>query len=157
MEQNPANKPSRRIEAGKRIPMSLPHLKLQVPDLPGYHLHWMRGDAQRINQALAGGYEFVEKDEVALNTFGVADDPEDAEGSDLGSRISVFGGNDGSRLYLMKIKLEYWNEDRKAESDRQEKVAELLRGDKGIAAPGGDNSQRYSRNNRNIFQPNRRA
>ena len=147
---------TRKVEA-TRIPMSLPSLKLGVPDIPGYHLHWMRGEAGRLQQAQKGGYEFVDVDEVQLNTFGVADGGQEAPGTDLGSRVSVVGGSDGVRMYLMKIKEEFWDEDQQVKEQQSERLAAQLRGDKGIHGPG-DNTHRYGGDsNANIFQPKRRT
>ena len=156
---NPANLPNKTTVERTRIPMSLPSLKLAVPDIPGYHLHWMRGEPGRIQQALKGGYIHVELDEVDLNAVGVADS-QDAHGStDLGSQVSVIGGSDGIRMYLMKIKEEFWETDETARARQQEGIAGKIRGDRGLQGPG-DNSNRYTPEgspNRNIFQPKRRT
>ena len=58
----------------QRIPMSLPMQKLAVPELEGYHLHWMLGTTTRINQALRAGYEFVDPSEVDVVNTGLADE-----------------------------------------------------------------------------------
>ena len=154
---NPANVPATIATERTRIPMSLPLQKLAVPSLPGYHLHWMRGEPGRIQQALKGGYIFVDMDEVDLNNVGIADGP-DAHGStDLGSRVSVIGGSDGIKMYLMKIKEEFWEADEAVRAQQQEGIAGKIRGDKGLQGPG-DNSNRYGRQeNANIFQPKRRS
>ena len=138
---NPANSPKQ--VSRTRIPMSSPQQKLSVPDIPGFHLHWMLGGAARISQALAGGYEFVDPSEVDLGTRGIADNAS-AEGStDLGSRVSVSAGSglgeDGApeRLYLMKIKQEWWTADQLALEDRNEQIAATLRGGRTV---GGDPS-----------------
>lgn len=153
---NPANAPEKRVR--QRIPMALPTLKLAVPEVPGYVLHWFRGNAQRIQQAVAAGYEYVERDELQVNGTGLANSYDDDGNTDLGTRVSVASGSEdsegGSRLYLMKIRQEYWDEDQQAVNARHEQIAGQLRGDKGFAESGGDNSNRYSRGeNRNMFQP----
>lgn len=135
---NPANVPEKAslvAEERRRIPMSLPLQKLQVPAMPGYHLYWMRGTADRIAQAQRAGYEFVSEDEVSLNQSLVGGDAKVSGNTDLGSRVSVIAGGrdfDGHgnpvRLYLMKIKEEWWLEDQKVLQDRNEQVAESLRG-----------------------------
>ncbi len=158
---NPANEPEKRLPQRDRIPMSLPVTKLAVPEIPGYHCHWMRGDPARIQQALRAGYEWVSQDEVDLNTFGVGDGPEASGHNDLGSRVSILGGTgeDGGaqNLYLMKLRQEYWEADQKAFAERQETIASRLRGDKGLDSPDGVDG-RYARpENRNIFQPKRGA
>lgn len=157
---NPANAPERAPR--QRIPMALPTLKLNVPEIPGYVCYWFRGTSQRITQAINAGYTFVERGEVELNHPGLADSYDKDGNSDMGTRVSVPSGGDadvessGGRLYLMKIKKELWNEDQQLIEDRHEKLAAQLRGDKGIAEAGMDTSNRYSRGeSRNLFQPRR--
>lgn len=159
---NPSNAPEKEKPSRRRIPMSVPNLRLTVPEIPGYKLRWMRGDVQRIAQATAGGYEFVAPEEVNLNTFGLGNGPEHSGNGDLGNRVSVAaGGGDitngqATRLYLMKIRDEFWMEDEEQIAQSTERLAAQLRGDAGFAQAGGDNSNRYSKGeNRNMFQPRR--
>ena len=120
----------------KRVPMSVPLPKLSVQDIPGYHLHWFSGDPARIERALRGGYEFVQPEEVALNNRTLGSDALGEANTDMGTRVSmVAGGNseDGqaNRLYLMKIKEEWWKEDQAAlesEGSRLESVRKGLLG-----------------------------
>jgi len=138
VKDNVANPIQTTMPERERIPMSLPLLKLAVPDIPGYHLHWMRGDAARIAQATRAGYEFVDADEVNVTNTGLADDASQSGNSDLGSRVSVLGGStpdqqgQPERLYLMKIRQEWWEKDQAALGDKQEAMANTLRG----GAPG---------------------
>lgn len=158
-KSNPANVPERAPR--QRIPMALPTLKLAIPEIPGYVCHWFRGNQQRVNQALAAGYEFVERGEVEVNGIGLANSYESDGNSDLGTRVSVSAGSEGddgntSRLYLMKIKRELWDEDELAVQANHEQIAAQLRGDKGLSQAGQDTSHRYTRGeNRNMFQPRR--
>jgi hypothetical protein len=158
-KSNPANPPEKAPR--QRIPMALPTLKLAIPEVPGYVLHWFRGNSQRINQAIQAGYEFVERGEVEVNGVGLANSYESDGNTDLGTRVSVSAGSEGddgntSRLYLMKIKQEHWNEDELAVQANHEQIAAQLRGDKGFAQGGQDTSNSYSRGeNRNMFQPRR--
>ena len=153
---NPANAPEKRVR--QRIPMALPTLKLAVPEIPGYVLHWFRGNPQRLQQAQQAGYEFVERDELLINSTGLANSYDDDGNTDMGTRVSVASGSEdsesGNRMYLMKIRQEYWDEDQLAVNARQEQTAAQLRGDKGFTEGGMDSSNRYSRGeNRNMFQP----
>ena len=165
VDTNPAS-PTERVKVDRtRVPMSLPNQKLSAPEIPGYHTHWMRGDAVRINQALRAGYTFVEQDEVGMNTFGIADGAESDGHTDLGSRVSVIAGRgeDGGaeRLYLMKLPMEYREQDVKEAAKRQESIAASLRGDKGFSEGGMDTSHRYagkqSNENKNLFIPKHRS
>lgn len=154
---NPANAPAKAPE--RRIPMALPTLKLAMPEIPGHVCHWFRGNPQRIQQALQAGYTFVSRDEVQVNSYGLANDYQGDGNTDLGSRVSVSAGEGegtGALLYLMKIKKELWNEDELGVAERHEQIAAQLRGDKGFSKGGDDTSHRYSRGeNRNMFTPRR--
>jgi hypothetical protein len=126
---NPANavKPTN-AAVRKRIPMSIPQLKLEAPDIAGYHLHWFLGS--RTARALQGGYEFVDEKEVSLNNRNVATDATISGSSDLGSRVSVIAGTGANglpeSLYLMKIKEEFWQEDQKALEKRNQEIADAI-------------------------------
>ena len=162
---NPANAAGKTSSERKRIPMSVPVQKLEVPEIPGYHLHWFRSDAARIQRALAGGYEFVDEKETQVNSVTLGASPVESGNTDLGSRVSVVAGDevgmDGQpvRLMLMKIKQEYHEEDLKIAAETNEKVAATLRGDfeRGtIGADKSDPAQRYvdkSRSQTNLFTP----
>lgn len=119
----------------KRIPMSTPVQKLEVPDIPGYHLHWFRSwELGRIDWAQRGGYEFVYDEEVRVNSVGLGSDTTKSGNTDMGSQVSIVspGSMDGSgqpgRLILMKIKQEYWEEDNKARDDRSAQFVETVTG-----------------------------
>ena len=157
---NPANPPERsKVERG-RIPMSVPQQKLQVPELPGYHMHWMLGTAVRMAQAQRGGYEFVHQDEIDAAGFGFADSSDVSGSTDLGSRVSVVAGNETEnnqavRLYLMKIREAWWLEDQAALAERNDTVIEAIRGGGDTVANPHDTSGRYGHpENRNILKPN---
>ena len=147
-----------------RIPMSVPRQKLSVDDIPGYHLHWMKGTPDRLEQALQAGYEFVHKQETLLANHSIGGDSKEDGGTDLGSRVSVSAGEelDGEgqpvRLYLMKIKQEWHEEDMKAQEGKSESLRNaMLQGQLGREQDtgSGDNAARYvgSQTNRNMFQP----
>ena len=142
-ETNPSNRPEKMTEVRRdnRIPMSLPTMRLQVPEIPGYHLHWMRDDPGRLDQALRAGYVFVEHDEVMLNRVGLANGGMDSGTSDLGSRVSIATGD--HHLFLMKLPQEFWEDDQKTAGEKQEQIASTIRGDKGFAEAGLDASNRY--------------
>lgn len=126
----------------KRIPMSVPVSKLAVPDIPGYHLHWFRGDEVRIQRALDAGYEFVEDTEVKPNSVGLGQDSAASGNTDMGSRVSVVAGKEigddrqALRLILMKIKQEWWEADQKLVEQRNDLVANSLKGQPGMGHTG---------------------
>lgn len=131
--EGPANSLISAFERGDRIrvPMSVPQQKLAVPDIPGYHLHWMADRVGRIMQALNAGYEYVNQEEVHVNNLGFADDKYQNGSTDLGTRISVVGGAGEAgqvlRLYLMKIREEWWREDQAKLSKRSASVMEVIK------------------------------
>lgn len=157
---NPANAPERKVP--KRVPLSVPTLTLEAPKIPGYKTYWFRGTGQRIQQAQRAGYEFVERDEIQLNEIGYANGFDDDGNTDLGTRVSVSAGDSGTedgglRMYLMKIREEHWEEDRKLMEEQQAGIAGQLRGDKASTESGMDASNRYTRGEqkRHMFQPRR--
>ena len=160
---NPANPVEKRVDGRERVPMSLPHQKLSAPELPGYHLHWMMGRPDRLAQAQKAGYTFVDQDEVDMNTTGLADGAETSGHTDLGTRVSQITGIDETggqptRLYLMKIPLEWWEEDQGKLAEVNEGIAAVIRGERGFQAPQGDNSNRYipkDAGNKFLFRPKR--
>ena len=118
----------------KRIPMSVPVQRLEVPDIPGYHLHWFLSTPERLQRAIDGGYEFTEEREVKINNVSLGGDSAISGSTDMGSRVSVVSGQevgkDGqpTRLVLMKIKQEWWDEDQIAVEARNTKVRDALLG-----------------------------
>lgn len=164
-KNNPANTGFSGSAERKRIPMSVPVQKLEVPEIEGYHTYWFRSDPARIQRALDGGYEFVDEKETQVNSVGLGNDSAASGNTDLGSRVSVVAGDevgfDGQpvRLVLMKIKQEYHEEDLKIAADTNERVAATLRGDfeRGtIGADKSESNQRYvdkARSSTNLFTP----
>lgn len=153
---NPANESTPDRDESTRIPMSLPQQKLSAPDIPGYHTHWMLGTPERIAQAKAAWYEFVDESETKLNDVSVGGDPSGNGNTDLGSRVSRGAGADiGAdgqpvRLYLMKLRQDLWEKDQAALASRNAKIAEQLTVNfraGTIPGPGGqqpsDMSNRY--------------
>jgi len=130
-EQNPTVAPGKTRAERKRIPLSVPTRKLEVPAIPGYHLRWMRGTAQRLLQAENAGFVFVTPEEVELNSTLLGGDAAHNGNTDLGSRVSVAEGGEveggqAVRLYLMKQPMEYYLEDRGILQDRNDQIASTL-------------------------------
>lgn len=141
--ENPANRAATSAGKRDRIPMALPVMRLEVPPIPGYHIHWFNGDEPaRIRRALAAGYEFVDKGEVQLNRPGLGNGNEVSGSDDLGTKISIEG------LILMKLPQEYWDDDITAYEADQEIRLSALRTPTGVVDPkqGHDASHRYSHN-----------
>lgn len=162
---NPAN--TKNADERKRIPMSVPVQRLEAPEIPGYHLHWFMGSPERLQRALDGGYEFVDSKELKINNVSIGGDSAVSGNTDMGSRVSIVSGQevgkDGqpTRLILMKIKQEWYEEDQKLVEARNEQVASALRG--GLLGAeqdvAGDTRHRYVDKARtsipDLFKPKR--
>jgi len=164
---NPANsqtqEKSNQIGLRKRIPMSVPKAKLAVPDISGYHCHWINDYAGRIMQAHQGGYEFVSEDEAMINNFSLGTASDLSGNTDMGSRVSVVVGKneDGTalRAYLMKIRNEWFAEDQAVAQERVDAVdQQIKRGRVGSEADKNksDTANRYVRT-ADISQSSRRT
>lgn len=130
----------------RRIPLSVPRRKLEVDPIPGFVLYWFL--EANTYAAIDAGYDFVGKDEVRLNQHGLASSSDGSGNTDLGSRVSVIGnprGEDGrpERLVLMKIREDWWLEDRKILDDRNAQVIEsIFFRNQPVTVPGGNPSDR---------------
>jgi len=93
-------------------------LKLDVPiKIEGYKLHWFNDVDTRIVRASQAGYEFVAPGEVGI------------ESEDSQVKRVVGKKDDGSPLtaFLMKIRQEWWDEDRAEESAHSRQFEEAIR------------------------------
>jgi hypothetical protein len=114
-----------------RIPFGIPRSKLAVlGEIPGFYIQWIDDIGGRILEAQAGGFEFVQNNEIHLAP-GADVTPLN---SDLGDRISMIVGTNRitgapKRSFLMKIRQEHKDEDRKILSDRRAaRMAQIKRG-----------------------------
>lgn len=166
-QDNPANALEKRKREATRIPMSVPQLKLEVPEIPGFYLYWFLGTF--VPKAQRAGYTFVEDDEVDLANFGLADDASRSGNTDLGSRVSSFAGGlvegtaEPQRLYLMKLPKELRDEDVAALEAVNERIAAALRGGQnpsnvsgGPEETPGDRTKRYLKQGQDLFYPKKR-
>jgi len=150
-DNNPSISQEDRVDAQafRRIPMSAPQAKLATPTIPGYHLHWLNDIPGRINQAIAGGYEFVEPEETFVNDRNPGSPSAASGSSDLGSRVSVVVGSDDKgneiRAYLMKIRNEWYEQDQQASQDRVDQVANAMRQGKANTPQNPDRDLRYTK------------
>lgn len=116
---------SRKLEKEKqrkvRVPLGVPRSKLSAPQIQGYSTRWINDTTGRLQNAEAGGYEFVyerELDGQAGNT-------------DLGEKVSrIVGRNeDGSplRAFLMKIKETWYREDQRTKQRKVDDIDAAIR------------------------------
>lgn len=154
--QNPSERPGKSAEDRRRIPISVPQRKLEVPEIPGYKLRWFRGTPQRLAQAERAGFEFVSPEEIQLNDLSLGGDATRSGNTDMGTRVSIVegsevdGGGNAVRLYLMKQREELWKEDEAIGQERNDSVAEALtaayrQGTVGGQAPGEQSVDAQSR------------
>ena len=142
-KQNPTVAPGKSLEERKRIPLSVPQRKLEVPDIPGYYLRWFRGTPARLAQAARAGFINVKEDEIGLNNLSLGGDATKAGNSDMGSNVSVIEGSevDGTgqavRMYLMKQPMEYKLEDDAITQERNDDIARTLTGQYQSGVVGG--------------------
>ena len=125
-DQNPANEKEVSLIPDGYIPMSAPVQRLQVPEMPGFKLHWFRGEPGRIARAQRAGYKFVEPDEVRVNNFDLGGSKDNSGNTDLGTRVSIEAGEDDGRLYLMKIPQELYDYAQKLLGREVDSVVEAL-------------------------------
>lgn len=121
-----APRESTREESGRntRVPLGVARSKLSVTGRPGYVRRWINDYDGRLQNAEAGGYEFVMND--AVKQIGDAD--VDNENRDLGTRVSrVVDKSTGQKAYLMEIKEEFYQEDQRAKIAKVEEVDRRIR------------------------------
>lgn len=140
---NPANVQAEAgQERGRRIPMSVPVRKLEVDPIPGFHLHWHR--ESNVDRAKQAGYELVTPTEVRINHRSIGNDKTLGGNTDLGSCVSIVGSADSAnveRLVLMKLKEEWWQEDKAALDARNASIVEgIFEGEK-VGIPDGAGTQ----------------
>ncbi len=158
---NPANAPA--LPDGYK-PFSEGSLKLEVPERPGWHRHWFRGEPGRIERARQAGYTHVTSGDVKVANQDLGGDAKSDGNSDLGSLVSIVSGGvseDGQpeRMYLMECPDEIYEYAQSILADRNESVAAALRGGT-IGADKesrGDASHRYVKGTvPDLFNPRRR-
>jgi hypothetical protein len=144
---NPANEKDKSFLPPGYQPMSAGVKSLEVPAREGYHRRWFRSDPGRIARAQRAGYTFVDPEEVNLNNFDLGGDAKNSGNTDMGSRVSVISGDEAdstgqpARLYLMECPQELYEHGRSLIADRNEGVAEALRGGKIGAGGEGETSK----------------
>lgn len=131
-QQSPANE---KLELPKNYkPMSTATLRLEVPNKPGWHRHWFRGTPGRLARAQQAGYRFVDQGDCDVNNFDLAGDSKSAGSTDLGSRVSVSAGDEGSvegqagRMYLMECPENLFEHSQEILGERLDKIADALKG-----------------------------
>jgi hypothetical protein len=133
--QNPANQD--RPAPFRRIPMTGARRKLEVRDIKGYRLYWHR--QTDIEAALDAGYQFVDKAEVSINSRSIGSPSSLGGNTALSSEVSIVGSKGtGERLVLMKIREEWYLEDKQTLfQEHASRMRAIFEGDL-IMMPGGE-------------------
>ena len=129
----------------KRIPMSTATRKMEVAAIDGWYLYWFA--ETNIPAAMQAGYEFVDRSEANLVQTGLSNDKSISGNTDLGTRVSIIGSLDGpqngpERAYLMKLRQEWRDEDRKIIDDRNAAIVGSIFKDEKIYGPEGSTKEK---------------
>lgn len=144
-------------------PMSVGMRRLEVPEKPGWHRHWFRGNPSNLARAHQAGYRFVDPEDTDLNDFDLAGG-EGNGSTDMGTRVSVISGDDAGtagqagRLYLMECPEALYQYSQGLVRENNDATVEALRGGTVGAGQGGesrvDQQKRYTRDiASNLFKP----
>lgn len=135
-----------------RISMNAPDRRLEVPPIPGWHLHWFADT--NIPKAIQAGYEFVDPAEVPARDRSIGGRPPGTKSEDLGgARISQIGGTDAAgrlvHAVLMKVREDWYFDDQRKIAERNLLILnQIFRKKAPIRAEGesqADYAQRYVR------------
>lgn len=114
-----------RAQRPKRIPMSGSRMRMEVPEEykdPNYHYAWINDQGELIPRALRALYEHVKVSECPV--WGTSD-VDSASSSD--SNVCMGVGH-GVTAYLMKLPMEYYEEDQAAQRKiNNDRTADLKR------------------------------
>ena len=119
----------------KRVPLGVRRMKLTAHNIPeGKEARWINDKPGRIDDALRGLYQFLNKDGIIVGT-GYED-----ENEDMGSRVSRVVGkeDDGAPItaYLMVIDKDLYEADQAEKMKEVDKVDEAIRSGKFLQNPG---------------------
>jgi len=139
-------------ERGNRVSLNTPTRRLEVPALPGFHLHWFL--ERNIPKALEAWYEFVGPGELPTVDRSIGGRTKGTTSDDLGGgRLSIVGGVNEQglpeQLVLMKCRNELFFADQRKIAERNLAVIQQIFQKKApIMAPEEsqtDYEQRYTR------------
>jgi hypothetical protein len=109
---------------------------------PNYHYHWINDTAGRIEEAAAGGYTFVSRNEISLAP-GVIE-----KNSELGDKVSMIVGKqesgDSLRAYLMRIPLDWYEANQAEQQLRCDQVDKVITQGRVTNANPGDAQAFYT-------------
>lgn len=118
----------------ERVPLGVPRLRLAVKSRPGFKGRWVNDVGDRINQALEGGYSFVQKGGAEFKEA----DTQNRNDS-INDSVSKVVSSDGTKAFLMEIPTAMYNKDQKTKAERVNKIENgLRRGEDSHGKPGSD-------------------
>jgi hypothetical protein len=125
----------------QRVPFSAQRKRLQVDaKFPGFHIRWFNDQDDRLQRAEDAGYEYVHRKEVGQ----VGDKDVSNGNTDVNSRVSRVVGrtkdNQPIRAFLMKIRDEWYRDDKSKKEEVNRRVDEAIRAGK---AGGADVQNSY--------------
>lgn len=114
----------------KRIPMGVTRLTMDIDaetkkrlKSEGKYFRWMNDEDTRIQQALAGGWEFVEASRQAISR-----NEEEQEDKRIKMHVGTQKNGEGLNAYLMSIKKEWRDEDQQTKEETNKQVDAAIRG-----------------------------
>lgn len=124
----------------KRVPFGSHRTKLQLSDEDatnfkqhGWTVRWVNDKDGRIQQALAGGYNFVTPEEApSIGQYSLTKGSDDLNGKV--SLVVSKGGGEPVNAFLMKIQTKYYDEDQATKEERNKGYDDALN----AGQPGGN-------------------
>lgn len=112
-------------QEGERIPVSSNRAPLLYRNLDteNFSHRWVIDKDDRIAKFLEGGYEFVMPTNKRVGEESVNSQSQDLQGA----RVSRSAGFGGYRLYLMRIPIDFYNEDQQAKQREVDELEETMR------------------------------
>jgi len=115
----------------ERVPFSAQRKRLQIDEkFDGFVTRWFNEQDDRIERALAAGYEFVDRDSVKQ----VGDKDISNGNTDMNSKVSRVVGrtanNQPIRAFLMKIRKDWYEADQAKKEETNRLVDDAIRAGK---------------------------
>ena len=108
--------PQSRAVRAQRVPLGAPRLKLTVNENnPNFVKRWVNDKDGRLEDALEGGYRFIERN-VVVGTSDVEPSNTDP-GARVSRKVGVDENGQGLRSYLMEIDCETYEKDQAAKEE----------------------------------------
>jgi len=117
-------------ERKKRVPMGVQRMSMDLDDSTKQRLksegkksRWVNDEDTRIQQALDGGYDFVEMSREAISRG-----EEEQEDKRIKMHVGKKSNGEGLTAYLMAIPIEFYNEDQRTKEEKNRQVDAAIRG-----------------------------